>query len=139
MGYILRPLENLGLEGLIMVSGDGALRRCHPIFAAHVSDYQEQVLVTGIKTGECPMCPAHRDDIGDPESIASPRDPGPILDALDTLSQGATAFTKACQSAGIKPIQHPFWQNLPFVNIYRSITPDILHQLYQGVLKHLIS
>jgi hypothetical protein len=139
MGYILRPLENLGVDGLIMVSGNGALRRCHPIFAAHVSDYQEQVLVTGIKTGECPVCPAHRDDIGDPASVGPPRDPGPILDALDSLSQGATSFTKACQSAGIKPIQHPFWQNLPFVNIYRSITPDILHQLYQGVIKHLIS
>ena len=25
------------------------------------------------------------------------------------------------------------------MNIYWSITPDILHQLYQGILKHLIS
>ena len=31
-----------------------------------------------------------------------------------------------------------FWKNLPFVDIYRSIMPDILHQLYQGLLKHLI-
>jgi len=31
-----------------------------------------------------------------------------------------------------------FWKNLPYVDIYHSITPDILHQLYQGLLKHLI-
>jgi hypothetical protein len=62
-----------------------------------------------------------------------------ILEALDTIDQGATVFTRACEAARIKPIQQPFWKNLPFVNIFRSITPDILHQLYQGVVKHLIS
>ncbi|KAH6908394.1 hypothetical protein BKA70DRAFT_1029990, partial [Coprinopsis sp. MPI-PUGE-AT-0042] len=35
-------------------------------------------------------------------------------------------------------IQRPFWINLPFTHIHRSITPDVLHQLYQGVIKHLI-
>ena len=45
----------------------------------------------------------------------------------------------ACKDIGIKAIPIPFWQDLPFVNIYSSITPNILHQLYQGVIKHLIS
>ncbi|KAL0577037.1 hypothetical protein V5O48_004941 [Marasmius crinis-equi] len=39
----------------------------------------------------------------------------------------------------MKPIAEPFWQNLPYTNIFRSITPDILHQLYQGLVKHLIA
>ncbi|KAI0731509.1 hypothetical protein C8Q72DRAFT_760122, partial [Fomitopsis betulina] len=33
----------------------------------------------------------------------------------------------------------PFWENLPYVDIYRTITPDLLHQLYQGVVKHVLS
>ena len=41
-------------------------------------------------------------------------------------------------NAGIKSVQCVFWKNLPYIDIYRSITPDILHQLYQGLLKHLI-
>ncbi|KIK60606.1 hypothetical protein GYMLUDRAFT_123737, partial [Collybiopsis luxurians FD-317 M1] len=32
----------------------------------------------------------------------------------------------------------PFWVGFPLVDIHRCITPDVLHQLYQGVLKHLI-
>ncbi|KAJ7310826.1 hypothetical protein DFH08DRAFT_918220 [Mycena albidolilacea] len=28
--------------------------------------------------------------------------------------------------------------SLPYTNIFRSISPDILHQLYQGIIKHLI-
>ncbi|KAJ7161604.1 hypothetical protein C8R46DRAFT_1037805 [Mycena filopes] len=48
-------------------------------------------------------------------------------------------FVKKCKAAGIKPVIHPFWEGLPFVDIYESITPDVLHQLYQGVMKHLKS
>jgi hypothetical protein len=56
------------------------------------------------------------------------------MEALNAVDQGAAEFTKACANAGIKRVQSVFWN----VDIYRSITPDILHQLYQGLLKHLI-
>lgn len=32
-----------------------------------------------------------------------------------------------------------FWANLPLYDIYEAITPDILHPLYQGVIKHAVS
>lgn len=41
--------------------------------------------------------------------------------------------------AGVKPLYHPFWEELPHCNIYHAITPDVLHQLYQGLVKHLIA
>ena len=56
MKKILEPLRKPAADGVEMMSGDGAVRRCHTIFAAHVGDYPEQVLVTGCKTGECPCC-----------------------------------------------------------------------------------
>ena len=48
-------------------------------------------------------------------------------------------FKDACKQVHIKPIHHPFWESLPFVDIFQSITPDILHQLHQGIIRHLIS
>ena len=50
----------------------------------------------------------------------------------------AHAFRQACREAGLKPVHHPFWEKFLLADIYMSITPDILHQLLQGMVKHLI-
>ncbi|EPQ49860.1 hypothetical protein GLOTRDRAFT_51483, partial [Gloeophyllum trabeum ATCC 11539] len=138
---ILHPLKKAGEVGIVMASGDGVRRRVHPLFATFVGDYPEQLLVTGVKTGQCPRCPVPHDQLGEcnSEDPYEFRDMDAVLDALASIADGPTAFIKACAHAGIKPIQHPFWEGLPYVNIFQSITPDILHQLYQGVMKHFIS
>ena len=140
MSRVLAPLASVGVAGMPITSGDGVTRRGHPILAVYVGDYPEQLLVTGCKTGDCPKCPIDRDDVGDSSDTSRPlRDLDKVFDALCTLDESPAAFTKACKEAGIKPLAHPFWLDLPFTNIYLAITPDILHQLYQGVMKHLIA
>jgi hypothetical protein len=121
-----------------MASGDGIVQCCHPIYATFIGDYPKQLLVTCIKHGECPTCPVSHDDLGDPDKTGAPCELDKILEAFNTICQGPITFAKACREAGVKPIQHPFWEGLPFVNIYRSIVPDVLHQLYQGIIKHLV-
>ncbi|KAG1852717.1 hypothetical protein F4604DRAFT_1883476 [Suillus subluteus] len=133
--------HTVGIEGINMQSGDGAVRRGHPLFACFVGDYPEQVLVTGVKTMTCPNCDVPSDELGLSAGAVNfqPRDLAAVLDALATLDDGGVAFVCACVEAGIKPIIHPFWEPLPLVNIFESITPDILHQLYQGLVKHLLA
>ena len=140
MSRVLEPLATVGDTGMPLASGDGVVRRGHPILAVYVGDYPEQVLVTGCKTGECPKCPISRDEVGDASDTSRPlRNLRKVLDALDSIDEGPRAFKKACLEAGIKPIAEPFWSHLPYTNIYYAITPDILHQLYQGVVKHVLA
>jgi hypothetical protein len=139
LGRIFEPLEKAGKHGVTMFRGDGVAHRCHPILACFPMDYPEQLLATGIKTGLCPCCPIPREEIGDGVDEYTIRDIDEVKKAHSLADEDPTAFKKACQEAGIKPTYHPFWEHLPYTHIFRSITPDILHQLYQGVIRHLIS
>ncbi|KAG2031067.1 hypothetical protein BDR03DRAFT_936474 [Suillus americanus] len=64
VGHVLTPLATAGIDGVNMRSGDGAVRRCHPLFACFTGDYPEQVLVTGVKTMQCPSCDVPSDELG---------------------------------------------------------------------------
>ncbi|PPR01107.1 hypothetical protein CVT24_000403 [Panaeolus cyanescens] len=139
MRHITKPLERAGKNGLLLISGDGKARRCYPILAAYVGDYPEQCLVTLVKNGQCPVCPTPRNEIGDPSQTKRPRSSKRVIRALESARKGPRIFARSCKRQGIKPVQSVFWKSLPYVNIYKSITPDILHQLYQGVFKHLVS
>ena len=74
MQVVVKPLVSTGCNGIILVSGDGTVWRCFPILATYVGDYPEQVLVSLVKTGTCPICPAPCDNINDWESNLKPRD-----------------------------------------------------------------
>ena len=141
MRRIFEPLESVGRDGVMWASGDGAVRRCHPIFSCFVGDYPEQVLVTGTYTGQCAACKTPHSEFGEwlnRDADVSFRDLDEVLDVLDSFDEDPGGFLQACKSVGVKPVVHPFWIDLPYAHIFRSITPDILHQMYQGVAKHTI-
>ena len=121
-----------------MSLGNGDLHCCHPLLAGFVSDYPEQLLGACCKNGTCPKCTVPPDHLGDGETYPL-HDLQAALKALQTLDQGPAAYEKNCKAAGIKPVLHPFWEKLKGANIFESITSDVLHQLYQGVIKHLIN
>ena len=122
-----------------MSSGDGISRRIHPIVTVYACDYPEQLLVTCIKTGECPKCLVKNEELGNPDVPLQFRDLEKILDILQHADDDLVQFTKICGDNRIKPVIHPFWEELPYVDIYQSITPDVLHQIYQGIVKHVFS
>ncbi|KAJ3928901.1 MAG: hypothetical protein NXY57DRAFT_1050289 [Lentinula lateritia] len=135
MKDLTAPLCEAGLEGIIMSSGDGVRRRCHPILAAFVGDYPEQILVTTAYSGDCVTCDAEKEDLGIYPCVHPYRDIEAALEA--THIPAPDLWVKKCPGCNIKPVQHPFWADLPYMNIFASITPDILHQLYQGIDAHV--
>ncbi|KAJ3731721.1 hypothetical protein DFJ43DRAFT_998395 [Lentinula guzmanii] len=136
MNDLLSPLKNAGKVGVAMESGDGIKRRCHPILAAYIGDYPEQMLVTCGYYGDSPVCMVSKDELGGYPCTTGFRDPTAAVEAVKSI--GTSEWVENCLDANIKPVQHPFWEDLPYTVIFRAITPDILHQLYQGVMKHLI-
>ena len=136
MCIVLEPLIQAGNEGTEITGGDGKVRQIHPILACYVADYPEQCLVMCAKYGTCPRCLSSK--LGD-------RGPGPrrtqhaTLGTIQNASNSATSsnhFQQLCRedliSGGVR------WDGFPFCDIHISITPDILHQLYQGVIKHMV-
>jgi len=122
-----------------MKSGDGLIRRCHPILAVYAGDHPEQCLVTGTKTTQCPKG-TPSGSLG--ENVACHlRDTEHILESLESFDplESPREYALWCDGMGLKPVVNPFWMFLPYADIYQSITPDVLHQLHQGVTKHLIS
>ncbi|KAL1747101.1 hypothetical protein HDZ31DRAFT_32557 [Schizophyllum fasciatum] len=142
---IVRPLKAAGLDGINMATADGAVRRMHPIHACYVGDYPEQVLCTCVKSGTCAQCGQPNSSLGQFDRAQADglvngyRELGPVLDVINTYDQDPVGYASRCRAIGLRPTVKPFWQGLPFAHPFRAITPDVLHQLYQGVVKHLVS
>jgi len=103
MSCIVQPLEGVGKYGIAMATGDGIVRHCHPIFAVYVGDYPEQVLMTGIKTGECPNCPVPQNELGNITDYDY-HDMDDILQALASFSNlDPRVYAQACKDQTYTP------------------------------------
>jgi len=142
MKTVLEPLKKAGKEGVRMTSSNGDIRQVHPILTCYVADYPEQCLVTCTKYGTCVKCQRSADDLQNPK----PGDPRTkqwtekiILNAKKKSKGKPTAFHAECMANNVAGgVYSPFWQDFPYTDIHKCITPDVLHQLYQGIFKHLV-
>ncbi|KJA22065.1 hypothetical protein HYPSUDRAFT_1085538, partial [Hypholoma sublateritium FD-334 SS-4] len=126
-----------------MTSSNGAVRNVFPILTSYVADYPEQCLVTCTKYGTCVKCKVKASDLAN--ATAAPKrtqlwTSSVIQDAKADSGGNRGQFHKYCMSFDVAgSVYRPFWEGFPLVDIHQTITPDVLHQLYQGVFKHLVS
>lgn len=142
MRMITAPLLEAGKSGVDMVGGDGCVRRVHPILASYVADYPEQCLVSCSKYGTCPKCQCPVDKLQESQHFPSRTQQWTLSVIDDAKKSTATTqqFHKHCMDKDVSGSVHtPFWEGLPHTDIHLAITPDVLHQLYQGVFKHLVN
>ena len=140
MGIIFAPLKAVARHGLELTSADGAVRHCHPVLACYPADYPEQSLVTCTRYNvTCLKCdiPSHKLGNG---KLGKPREQNKTLQKIHKAAgeYSKTSMNAKLKSEGLNYIPHPFWENWYLSDIHLAITPDILHQLYQGVVEHLI-
>jgi hypothetical protein len=139
MRTILQPLMEAGMNGMDVTGGDGAVRRVFPILSSYVADYPEQCLAGCAKYGTCPKFQRSATDLEDPVP-GSARSPDWTLGIISSAEKqkSENKFHDYCMDHEVAAVLKPFWQGFPLTNIASSLTPDVLHQLYQGVFKHLV-
>lgn len=142
MKIVLDPLRKAGLTGIEMTSADGCVRKVYPILSAYVADYPEQCLVTCTKSTTCPKCQAPADHMEDlhPFELRTQNWTLSVLQDAKSQSSTSRAFYTACMKKDVAGgVYEPFWYNFPLTDIHRIMTPDVLHQLYQGIFKHILA
>ena len=135
MRSLLQPLVEAGRNGVNMTCGDGFIRRVYPILAAYIADHPEQCLVACCKENFCPKCPVDPTRRGQPSHDPVNtilRDPTATAAAIMEKLEGDNP--ESFQTLGLRSVV-PFWTSLPHCNIFRCITPDILHQLHKVMFK----
>ena len=119
---------------------DGFTRRYHPIMGGMMVDYEEQVLITGIKKNRhCSICRVRPNERGDllkkwqyrthdytQAKLVSQRS------ARKRIEDGLAKDTMA-----VHPVRNWAWRH-KHCNIHMLMDVDILHQLLKGVVIRLI-
>lgn len=110
MAQIFELLCDAGVNGVIMMDGNGIQHHAHPVLAVFIGDYPEQVLVTGTKTGECQKCNIDPKKLRSIDTSCTMQDLQKTLEALKQVNLDAVTYRTACENASVKPIYHPFWE-----------------------------
>jgi hypothetical protein len=102
--------------------------------AAWVGDYPEQVMITQVSYGSCPMCEIPK---GAPmgHSTFRPLDNSRDQHIYSVLLEDNNI--DALHTFGVHPIRNQFWQ-YPLFNVYRLWQLDELHQLLLGLVQDLL-
>ena len=142
LALILDPMKEAGKSGIEIVGGDGGVRMVYPVLACYVADYPEQCLVTCTKYGTCPKCRVRAGDLAEHLERWEDRTQDFTLHVIQEAhesTQSNHAFRTKCMKEDVSGgVFRPFWEGFPHTDIHLSITPDVLHQLFQGVFKHMV-
>jgi hypothetical protein len=134
METLFQELHEASAHGVETLCADGRYRRAYPIIAGVVLDNEDQVLDAGIISSGCPKCKTTYQNRGSGQ-LAPPRTNHETLCATHAALEDGDR--RAADALHLQPIW-PWWANLPYYDFAGSLMPDILHQLHQGMLKHLL-
>ncbi|KAJ7204113.1 hypothetical protein GGX14DRAFT_698863 [Mycena pura] len=136
MRIMLAALVAAGEAGVEMECADGFVRHMFLILAAYVADYPEQCLIVCCRENSCPRCLVAPKSRGNTEDYPW-RDPAATLQTL--AAQRAKENPPDFVTHNLRPIQ-PFWSDFPHCNIISCMTPDLLHEIHNGVFgDHIVS
>ncbi|KAH9929927.1 uncharacterized protein BXZ73DRAFT_9130, partial [Epithele typhae] len=131
LAALLEPLRDGMIIPQALWCPDGHFRLVIFEIGLFIADYPEQVYLSGVVYGWCPIC------IAIPEGKFH-RDNPRTREGDDALRQARSA-NELWDLYGINDNVRPFTTYLPRADIHELLTPDLLHQLIKGTFKdHLV-
>ena len=136
---IFEPLEAFTKSGKAMNCSDGKVRQCFPVLAAWIADHAENEALHGLKRMSCARCEVPIESLGsDATEVHPTRDYERYASVTEQYFDTGNEQLAASRSAvGIKMERNVF-VGLSRVVVPLLFKPDILHNVYLGLFKHLM-
>ncbi|KIM70175.1 hypothetical protein SCLCIDRAFT_19107 [Scleroderma citrinum Foug A] len=133
LAHILSSLRHGMSKPEVQRCPDGHFRHAAYALAAYIANYPEQVLLSCLVQGWCPLCTSMSNNLDGHGSIPQSREHAEYCIHQFTLAELWDQY-------GIVGDLMPFTNNFPYADIYKMLTPDLLHQIIKGVFKdHLVT
>ncbi|KAF8130555.1 hypothetical protein EV363DRAFT_1399062 [Boletus edulis] len=130
IAFLAMPQSKSAASTLMRFS-DGYFRRVIFSLGPYIADYEEQVLLACIVRNWCVKCMARNKHLDD-DALYHCREHTDIL--VEDINTGVL-----WNEYGIVADLVPFTNDFPCMDIYRLLSPDLLHQIIKGVFKdHLV-
>lgn len=145
MDIVTAPLKSAEKTGVVMSDSDGNLRHSHTPLASWIADYQEQLLISGVRGKQSPVSKASSKQFGD----STPQPPRTRDDTLGDIAtacadtppypdpgESLEAFWKVSQALGLSGVHQPVWRDWGTACPSVFLTHDALHGLHKFFHDH---
>jgi hypothetical protein len=136
---IFEPLEAIAKFGKEMNCSDGMVRQCFLVLAAWIADHVENEILHGLKRMSCVVCEVPVERLGsNAEEVYPTRDYEKYTEiAQRYFDSGDERFATSLSAVGVK-IERNVFAGISRVTIPLLYKPDILHNVYLGIFRHLM-
>ena len=135
---VLASFHEVVQEGTVMDCVDGKTLLCFAILLAWIADHVEHAALPGIGSKSCPKCEVPSKELGeDPRKIYEARDYALYWEKAQEQASGEAGIAEYLQQVGVK-IGHNVFAELYRVNPADLHKPDLLHNIYLGLFKHMM-
>ncbi|KAG8707269.1 hypothetical protein FRC09_001928 [Ceratobasidium sp. 395] len=144
MEVITRPLHRSTPH--LTVDPEGNIRSVLYALFAYVADLKEQHVIAGISQVSCPHCNCDGTNIGRAE-CSPPRTQDEVINRIETIKEVYRAsynrpmpleeFLNESSKHHLNGVDRPFWEHLPNLDIFKALSPDLLHGFHKFFFDHI--
>lgn len=137
--FLFEPMETITANGKEMCCSDGQVRQCFPVLAAWIADHAENETLHGLKRMSCAVCEVPVERLGSDEKERHPTRDYHKYAAIEEhyVNTGEEDNVASLLAVGVKMGRNVF-AGLSRVEVPLLFKPDILHNIYLGLFKHLM-